>query len=146
MLAKYYRLRMRWVGDQTLTYDSGARINIQFVKWKAPAGVLEWSAQVTEDLGFSAGETIVTTGQVEQATPTDNTTDKYWGVQGTFKMTADANSTDGVAYLYVEYSDDNSLWPSDMADFDCDIDLRCIATLVFSTDAEDETRAVNFEF
>jgi hypothetical protein len=33
-----------------------------------------------------------------------------------------------------------------MADFDCDIDLRCIATLVFSTDAEDETRAVNFEF
>jgi hypothetical protein len=26
------------------------------------------------------------------------------------------------------------------------MDLRCIATLVFSTDAEDETRAVNFEF
>jgi hypothetical protein len=101
---------------------------------------------VTEDLGFGAGETIVTTGQVEQATPTDNTTDKYWGVQGTFKATADANSTDGTAYLYVECSDDNSIWPSDMADFDCDIDLRCIATLVFSTDAEDETRAVNFEF
>jgi hypothetical protein len=101
---------------------------------------------VTEDLGFGAGETIVTTGQVEQATPTDNTTDKYWGVQGTFKMTADANSTDGTAYLYLECSDDNSIWPSDMADFDCDMDLRCIATLVFSTDAEDETRAVNFEF
>lgn len=145
MLAKYYRLRMRWVADQTLTYDNGARIAIRICPWKLLAGVLTYGTTVTEDLGFSAGETIVTTGQVE-GTVQDNTTNLYWGVKGTFEMTANANSTDGTAYLYVEYSDDNSIWPSDMADFDCDIDLRCIATLVFSTDAEDETRAVNFEF
>lgn len=146
MLGKYYRLRGRWVADQTLTYDNGARIAIQFVKWKLLSGVLTFSAQVTEDLGFGSGETIATTGEVEQATPTDNTTDLYWGVKGTLKVIADANSTDGTFYLYLEESDDNSLWPSDMADFDCDRDLRLLCAMAFSTDAEDETRAVNFEF
>jgi hypothetical protein len=146
MLGKYYRLRGRWVADQTLTYDNAARIAIQFVKWKLTNGVLEWSAQVTEDLGFSAGETIATTGEVEQATPTDNTTDKYWGIKGTLKVIADANSTDGTFYLYIEESDDNTLWPSDMADFDCDADLRLLCALTLSTDAEDESRAINFEF
>jgi hypothetical protein len=146
MLGKYYRLRGRWVADQTLTYDSGARIAIQFVKWKLTSGVLEWSAQVTEDLGFSAGETIATTGEVEQATPTDNTTDKYWGVKGTLKVIADATSTDGTFFLYIEESDDNTLWPSDMADFDCDTDLRLLCSLTLSTDAVDESRAINFEF
>lgn len=146
MLAKYYRLRLRWVADQTLTYNNGARIAIQYNKWKLVNGELVYSDQVTEDLGFSAGETIATAGQVEQATPTDNSTDKYWGVKGTLKMTADANSTDGTAYLYLEESDDNTIWPSDMADFDCDRDLRLLAAMAFSTDAEDETRAVNFEF
>ena len=145
MLSKYYRLRIKWIADQTLTYDNGARINIQFVKWKLLSCVLTYSAQATEDLGFSAGETIATTVEVEGAV-VDNTTDLYWGVKGTFKMTADANSTDGTAYLYLEESDDNSIWPSDMADFDCARDLFCVATLTFSTDAEDETRATNFEF
>lgn len=146
MLSKYYRLRGRWVADQTLTYDNGARIAIQFVKWKLLSGVLTFSAQVTEDLGFGAGETIATAGEVEQATPTDNTSDLYWGVKGTIKVIANANSTDGTFYLYLEESDDNILWPSDMADFDCDRDLRLLVALAFSTDAEDESRAVNFEF
>ena len=128
-----------------MTYDSGARIAIQFVKWKLSSGVLSYSAQVTEDLGFGAGETIADEGEVEGSV-IDNTSDLYWGVKGTFKMTADANGTDGTAYLYLEESDDNTVWPSDMADFDCARDLFCVATLAFSTDAEDETRAVNFEF
>ena len=146
MLAKYYRLRMKWVADQTLTYDAGARIAIRMLPWKLVAGVLTYGTVVTEDLGFGAGETIVTTGEVEQATPTDNTTDLYWGVKGYFEMTADADSTDGTAFLYLEESDDNTNWPSDQADFDCDEDLRLIATLIFSTDTTDEDRGTNFEF
>lgn len=145
MLAKYYRLRGRWVADQTLTYDTGARISIQHVAWKLLSGVLSYSSQVTDDLGFSAGETIATTGEVE-GTVRDNTTDLYWGVKGTLKVIADANSTDGTFYLHLEESDDNTLWPSDMADFDCDRDLRLLCALAMSTDAEDESRAVNFEF
>ena len=145
MLAKYYRLRMQWVADQTLTYDNAARIAIRMLPWKLVAGVLTYGTVVTEDLGFGAGETIVTTGEVEGSV-VDNTSNLYWGVKGTFQLTADADSTDGTAYLFLEESDDNSTWPSDLADFDCDIDLRLIATLTMSTDAVDETRAVNFEF
>jgi len=113
--------------------------------WKLASGVLTYGTVATDDLGFSAGETIATTVEVE-GTVIDNTTDLYLGVKGTFKMAADVSSTDGTAYLFLEESDDNSTWPSDMADFDCDIDLRLIAALTFSTDAVDETRAVNFEF
>ena len=145
MLAKYYRLRMQWVADQTLTYDADARIAIRMLPWKLASGNLSYGTVVTEDLGFSAGETIVTTAEVEGSV-IDNTSNLYWGVKGIFEITADADSTDGTAYLFIEESDDNSTWPSDQADFDCDEDLRLIATLKMSTDAVDEDRAVNFEF
>ena len=137
---------MQWVADQTLSYDAGARIAIRLMPWKLLAGVLTYGTVITEDLGFGAGETIVTTGEVEQATPTDNTTNLYWGIKGYFELTADVDSTDGTAYLFLEESDDNTNWPSDQADFDCDIDLRLIATLTLSTDAADESRGTNFEF
>ena len=145
MLAKYYRLRMYWEADQTLTFNSGAVIAIRMLPWKLVSGVLTYGTVITEDLGFGAGETIVTTGEVE-GTVVDNTSNLYLGVKGTFKLTADVTSTDGGAYLFLEESDDNSTWPSDMADFDCRNDLKPIAILIMSTDAEDETRAVNFEF
>lgn len=145
MLAKYWRLRLQWVADQTLTYNDGARIAIRCSPWELVSGTLTYGTTITEDLGFGAGETIVTTGEVEGAV-VDNTTNLYWGIKGYFEMTADVTSTDGTAYLFLEESDDNVNWPSDQADFDCDIDLRLIATLAFSTDAVDEPRGTNFEF
>jgi len=144
MLAKYYRLRMKWDADQTLTYDNGARIAIRLLPWKLSSGDLSYGTVITEDLGFGAGETIADEGEVEGSV-IDNTSNLYWGIKGYFEMTADVNSTDGYAYLYLEESDDNTNWPSDQADFDIS-DLRLVAVLEFSTDAEDEDRAVNFEF
>jgi hypothetical protein len=143
MLAKYYRLRMSWVADQTLSFDTGAVIAIRLSPWKIASGALSYGATITDDLGFSAGETIVNTGQVE-GTVIDNTSNLYWGIKGYFEMIADVTSTDGYAYLYIEESDDNTNWPSDQADFDIS-DLRLVAVLAFSTDANDEDRAVNFE-
>ena len=102
MLPKYYRLRMRWDADQTLTYDNGARIAIRMLPWKMVNGVLTYGTVITEDLGFGAGETIADEGQVEGSV-NDNTSNLYWGIHGTFQLTADANSTDGNAYLYVEF-------------------------------------------
>lgn len=145
MLAKYYRLRLLWVADQTLTYNSGARIAIRMSPWKFTSGALEYSATDIDDLGFGAGETIVTTGEVE-GTVIDNTSDLHLGVKGYFEVTADVSSTDGTAYLYIEESDDNTNWPSDQADFDITKHLRLIATLAFSTDAVDEDAGTNFEF
>jgi len=145
MLAKYWRLRLQWVADQTLTYDSGARIDISMIPWKITSGALEYGTEISDDLGFGAGETIVTTGEVE-GTVVDNSTNLYLGIKGTLDMIADANSTDGTAYLFIEESPDNVVWSSDQEDFDVDEDLRLIATLTFSTDAVDEGRTVNFEF
>ena len=145
MLVKYWRLRLYWVADQTLTYDSGARIAIRCSPWKFTAGVLTYGTTITEDLGFGAAETIVTTGEVEGSV-VDNTSNLYLGIKGYFEMTADVTSTDGQAYLYLEESDDNTNWPSDQADFNIQADLRLVAVLGFSTDAVDESRGKNFEF
>ncbi len=144
MLAKYWRLRMKWDADQTLTYNSGARIAIRMCPWQLSSGALSYGVTITDDLGFGAGETIADEAEVEGAV-NDNTSNLYWGIKGYFEMTADVNSTDGNAYLYLEESDDNTNWPSDQADFAV-TDLRLVAVLPFSTDAEDEDRAVNFEF
>jgi len=107
MLAKYYRLRLQWVADQTLTFDAGAYIAIRMLPWKLTSGALVYGTVITDDLGFGSGETIVTTGEVE-GTVIDNTSNLYLGVKGTFKMAADVSSTDGEAYLFLEESDDNS--------------------------------------
>ena len=144
MLAKYYRVHVYWEADQTLTYNNGARVAIRMCPWKLSSGDLSYGTTITEDVGFGAGDTIATTTSSEGSV-NDNTSNLYWGIKGYFEITADQNSTDGDAYLYLEESDDNSNWPSDQADFDI-TDLRLVATLPFSTDAEDEDRAVNFEF
>lgn len=148
MLAKYYRFRILWTADQTLTYDNGARIAVRVSPWKLTSeGALSYGTTIVLDddnwATWGAGQTIVTTGQVESDV-TDNTSNLYLGANGYFEMTADANSTDGTADLYIEESDDNTNWPSDQADFDCATDLRWVCQLTFSTDAEDEDRATNF--
>jgi hypothetical protein len=48
--------------------------------------------------------------------------------------------------LYIEFSADNTNWPSDQADFDVTKDCTLLAKLNFSTDAEDEGRACNISF
>lgn len=145
MLPKYYRFRIRWDADQTLTYDNAARVSITFIKWKLSSGDLVYSAEGSDDFGFGAGDSIADEGQEESAV-IDNSSDLYWGINGTLRVVADQNSTDGTMYLYLESSTDNSVWPSDQADFDITTDLILLAALSLSTDAEDEGRAKNFSF
>lgn len=143
MLPKYYRFRLLWIADQTLTYANAARVTISFMQWKLSSGNLAYKAEQTDNFGFTTG-TIVTSGEVE-STVVDNSSDLYWGLKGTLKVIADVNSTDGTMYMYVEFSEDNSYWPSDKADFDIN-DLLQICALDMSTDAEDEERAKNFKY
>ena len=145
MLAKYWRLRGKWDADQTLTYDNGARIDISMIPWKLVSGALSYGSEISDDLGFGSGDTIADGGE-DEGSVNDNSSNLYWGIQGTLDMIADQNSTDGTYYLYLEESPDNSVWPSDQEDFDCEKDLRLVSTLEFSTDAEDEGRATNFRF
>ena len=145
MLAKYWRLRMLWTADQTLTYNDGARVAVRMSPWKIGAnGALSYGTTIEDDMGFAAGGTIATTVEVE-GDVNDNTVNLYYGVNGYFSVTADLSSTDGTATLYLEESDDNTNWPSDQADFDIN-DLILVCALPMTTDAVDEPRAKNFSF
>lgn len=146
MLAKYWRLHVYNDTDQTLTYNDGARIEARSLPWKFTSGALVYGTAIVDNTDFlNTGETIAADGSAEGGV-NDNTSNLYLGVKGTFIVTADVTSTDGVVYLYLEECDDNSNWPSDKADFDVQEDCRLVATLVLSTDAADEDRAVNYEF
>jgi len=144
MLSKYYRLRVINDTDQTLTYDSGARVSVIMSPWKFTSGAMAYGSDIT-DTAFLAGEgSIIATAEAE-GTVQDNTTNLYIGVKGIFEVTADVTSTDGDVTLYLEESPDNTNWASDQADFDIS-DLRVVAVLTMSTDSVDESRAINFEF
>ena len=143
MLPKYYRLRVLNDTDQTLTYDSAARVNVRMSPWKMTTGALVYGATIVDNLGFDAAETIAADGESEGDVQ-DNTANLYWGINGFFEVIADVTSTDGIVYLYLEESDDNSNWPSDGADFDITKHMILIAALELSTDAVDEDASVNF--
>lgn len=151
MLAKYYRFRVYNDTDQAITATNGADINCYIAPWKISSGALSYGSTTTDNFSDFASATLgdggqVATGAELEGAVHDNTSDLYLGVKGTVEITADQNSTDGVVYLLLEESDDNSIWPSDQDDFDALEDMRCVAVLNFSSDAEDEDRATNFEF
>jgi len=143
MLPKYYRFRVLNSTDQTLTYDNAARVNVRLSPWKIVSGAVSYGTTITDDLGFDSGETIAAAGQSEGDVQ-DNTSNLYWGINGFFEVIADATSTDGTVYLYLEESDDNSNWPSDADDFDIDKHMILVAALALSTDAVDEDASMNF--
>ena len=143
MLAKYYRLRVLNSTDQTLTYDNDARINVRMSPWKLVSGALSYGTTIVDDLGFDAGETIAANAESEGDVQ-DNTSNLYWGINGFFEVIADADSTDGTIYLYLEESDDQTNWPSDGADFDITKHMILVAALNLSTLAVDQDASMNF--
>lgn len=145
MLAEFWRLRMINETGQTMTYNDGARIAIRSVAWKLGAsGVVTHSAVITENLGFTTDGTLVDDGEVE-GTFVDNSSDLYYGVNGTFEITHDLDAAVGVCRLYLEFSDNNGNWPSDSDDFVI-ADLIQIAVLNIDNSGVDKSRAVNFSF
>jgi hypothetical protein len=142
MLAKYWRLRVLNSTDQILTYAAGARVNIRISPWKLASGILTYGTTIVDDMGFTSG-TIAIDGESEGDVQ-DNTSNKYWGINGFLEVIADLSSTDGTAYLYLEESDNNTDWPSDAADFDIEKHMTLVAVLALSTDAVDEDVSVNF--
>lgn len=145
MLPKFYRFRILWEADQTLTYDNAARVELDVQPWKVDSSnALVYNTVITDDFGFGAGDTIVDDGQEESAVQ-DNTSNLAFGFDGTLKVIADVSSTDGTMTLFMERSDLDGNWPSDLADFDIQ-DLTHLCTLPMSTDAVDEGRAKNFVY
>ena len=145
MLPAYWRLRVVNNTDQTITYDNGGRLSVIVTPWDIGTSGMAQGANITDDLDLDAGENIAAAGQNEGDVQT-NTSNLYIGFTGIFKVVADQTSTDGTVDLYIEFSPDNTNWPSDQADFDVTMDCTLLAKLNMSTDAEDEGRACNISF
>lgn len=145
MLPAFWRLRFVNKTGQTMTFNDGARIAIRAHPWKLGTdGSLTYGTVITEDLGFGAGETIVNDGEVE-GTVVDNTSNKFFGINGTFEITHDLDAAVGVCRLYLEFSDNDGNWPSDSNDFEID-DLILISVLNIDNSGVDKSRSVNFTF
>ena len=127
-----------------MTYNNGARVEIDAQCWKFTDGALVYNTLIEDDFGFAAADTIANNGQ-EESTVINNTITLNLGFDGTLKVIADQNSTDGKMTLFLERSDLDANWPSDLADFDIQ-DLTVLCVLPMSTDAEDEGRAKNFRY
>lgn len=146
MLPEFYRFRVVNNTDQTFTYDNAARIELHITPWKMASGEMEQGTIISDTTAFlNSSENVAATAAVEGAI-IDNTNNLFIGFTGTFYGKADVNSTDGALDLYMEMSTDGSRWPSDMADFDVVLHCTLLASLLFSTDAEDEDAAVNVAF
>lgn len=146
MLPEFYRFRVVNNTDQTFTYNEAARIEVHITPWKMTSGAMVQGALIEDTTSLlNAGETLTATSQVE-GTVIDNTSNLYIGFTGLFYCIADVASTDGTMYLYMEWSYDNTIWPSDLADFDITTDCILIGKLTLSTDAVDEGRAIPIEY
>lgn len=145
MLPAYWRLRVVNNTDQTITYNDGGRLSVIVTPWKVGDSGMEQGSNITDDLDLEAGGSIAAAATKEGDVQT-NTSNLYIGFTGIFKVVADVTSTDGTVDLYIEFSPDNTNWPSDQADFDVTMDCTLLAKLNMSTDAEDEGRACNISF
>ncbi len=146
MLPEFYRFRVVNNTDQTFTFANAARIELHITPWKMTSGAMAQGTIIADTTAFlNTGETLTAISETE-GTVIDNTVNLFIGFTGTFYAVADANSTDGELDLYMEMSTDNSRWPSDGADFDITLHMIHLASLQFSTDAEDEDAAINVRF
>ena len=146
MLPEFYRFRVVNSTDQTFTYDNAARIEVHITPWKMTSGAMAQGTLIEDTTSLlNTGETLAAAAQVE-GTVHDNTTLLHIGFTGLFYCIADVSSTDGTMDLYLEVSYDNTIWPSDLADFDVTADCILLARLTLSTDAVDEGRACPIEY
>jgi len=145
MLPAFWRYRVVNNTNQTFTYNNGARLEVEVTPWKIGSSGMEQGSNIVDDLALIADGSLAVGAQNEGDVQT-NTSNLYIGFTGIFRAIADQNSTDGTLDLYIEFSADNTNWPSDQADFDVTKDCYLLAKLNFSTDAEDEGRACNISF
>ena len=146
MLPEFYRFRVLNSTDQTFTYNNAARIEVHITPWKITSGEMAQGALIEDTTTLlNTGETLAAAAQTDGAV-IDNTSNLYIGFTGLFYCIADVNPTVGAMDLYMEWSYDNSLWPSALADYDITTDCILLARLTLSTTAEDQGRAVPIEF
>lgn len=146
MLPEFYRFIVKNSTDQTFTYDNAARIELHITPWKMTDGAMAQGALIEDTTAFLDSAGTLAAAAITEGGVHDNTTNLYIGFTGLFYCIADVTSTDGTMDLYMEWSYDNSIWPSDLADYDITLHTILLAKLPFTTDAADEGAAIPISF
>jgi len=145
MLPAYYRFRVLNKTDQILTYANGARVDVKATPWKMTAGAMAYGTAIEDSTSIlNTGETIAVDGEAAGDVH-NNSSDKFCGLKGVFKIISDQTSTDGAFYLYMEESPDNVIWPSDLSAFSITKHCILVAVLEVATTGTNKGAAVNFE-
>ena len=144
MLPKHFRFHILNSTGEALVGANDGLVDFSLSQWKLVSGVLTFATVVQDDFGIDGSSGSVADGASIEGTAIDNSTNKNWGATGYFNIKTDNDAAVGNYNLYVEYSDDNSIWPSDSDDFVV-TDLVFVVALPVDNSAPDKTRAVNFE-
>jgi len=146
MLPKYYRFWIVNNSAQTLTYDNDARLELRVTPWKfTSAGAVSYGTTIVDTATLLTTGQNIANGASREAAVVDNTSNLYIGLHGYLECKHDVDTAAGARIdLWVEFSDDNTNWPSDCDDFDDEADGIWVTALNITTSAADKTRACNF--
>lgn len=131
MLPHYYKLHVLNNSGQTLDFSTNS------ANEKAKATIRRWKFDSTGAITWEGSEgTLVTAatdladGASEEGSNIDNSSDKYLGGEGYFRVETDNASAAGDVSLMLEASTDGgTTFPSDEADYDPDVHLVHVATI-----------------
>ena len=146
MLGPYYRLIVRVTCNKTITYNSGGRIEANWIPWKIEQGAIVHGSELSDTTAFLNTDETAVAGDVLPGTVIDNSQDMYIGFTGTFYGHFDSllYSTYGLQ-LHIEQSTDNVRWPSDRDDFDFMLHTKRLVHM-FTSEISNDNCALNFFF
>lgn len=144
MLGHFYKFHIVNNTGVTIEFNTDSANNTFTIMgrgWKFDSnGALVYSSELTL---FADPTADLTDGSsAESATATDNSSNLYLGVECIATLLTDA-ATSGTLDIYYEHSTDGgTVYPSDSADFDPEVDLIHVGSITVGTTTED--RALNF--
>ena len=143
MLARNYKFHIVNNSGVQLDFSTNSaaeksRISLRRWKFASDSSLSYESAEVTQDASAD-----VANGASFEFAALDNSTDKYLGLHGRFRVETDNVSASGTVDLYVELTTDGGTdYPSDEGGFDPEVDLIQVASVTISGA---QAREVNFE-
>ena len=105
MLGKHWKLYLINASDANLDFDDGGEVNVRYQGWGIASGNRVDGPSETDNFVFTTADVLVAGGAGLAGAPVDNSSDKFFGVNGTLELAINDVTSAGFYELYVEYSD-----------------------------------------
>lgn len=120
MLPQYSRYVVVNSSSQTVTYNSGGRLNLKItgIYFDSANGKVAYEQLSDDDFGFGAGDSLAD-GAETKTSEIDNTSNRYVGHQVQLEVTHDeGEAADGTFELYLDGGDASGELRSDATGYD----------------------------